>query len=75
VRSDVRIRVIYRFITTFSHGFVNGQAVDELTPFRNVIGFVPQEDIMLRELSVEEIVKHSALMVRIVPLFLQRPGL
>ena len=40
---------------------VNGQE-SELTSYRNIIGFVPQEDIMLRELTVEEIVMHSALM-------------
>jgi len=40
---------------------VNGVET-ELTRFRNVIGFVPQEDIMLRELTVEENVTHSALM-------------
>ena len=40
---------------------VNGVET-EWTRFRNVIGFVPQEDIMLRELTVEENVTHSALM-------------
>lgn len=40
---------------------VNGEET-ELTELRKIIGFVPQEDIMLRELSVEEVVTHSALM-------------
>jgi ABC-type multidrug transport system ATPase subunit len=40
---------------------VNG-VKSELSHFREVIGFVPQDDIMLTELSVEEIVMHSALM-------------
>jgi len=34
----------------------------ELTKYRRIIGFVPQEDIMLRSLSVEENVRHSAFM-------------
>jgi len=34
----------------------------QLSEFRNVIGFVPQEDIMMRDLTVEENVTHSALM-------------
>lgn len=33
-----------------------------MSNFREVIGFVPQDDIMLTELSVEEIVTHSVLM-------------
>jgi ABC-type multidrug transport system ATPase subunit len=40
---------------------VNGEE-EELSSFRNVIGFVPQEDTMLRELTVEENVVHSAMM-------------
>ncbi|KAL7558424.1 hypothetical protein ACA910_015766 [Epithemia clementina (nom. ined.)] len=40
---------------------VNGEEAN-LTEFRRVIGFVPQEDIMMRELTVEENVAHSALM-------------
>jgi ABC-type multidrug transport system ATPase subunit len=40
---------------------INGEET-ELGHYREVIGFVPQDDIMLKELSVEEIVTHSALM-------------
>lgn len=40
---------------------VNGEE-EELSAFRNIIGFVPQEDIMMRDLTVEENVTHSALM-------------
>lgn len=40
---------------------VNGEE-KELTSMRRIIGFVPQEDVMLRELSVEENICHSALM-------------
>jgi len=40
---------------------VNGEE-EQLSEFGNVIGFVPQEDIMMRELTVEENVTHSALM-------------
>lgn len=38
---------------------VNG-LLQPITPFRNVIGFVPQDDVMLRMLTVEEVVQHSA---------------
>jgi ABC-type multidrug transport system ATPase subunit len=40
---------------------INGEE-SELSHYREVIGFVPQDDIMLKKLSVEEIVTHSALM-------------
>lgn len=40
---------------------INGVERD-LFDFRKVIGFVPQDDIFLRELSVEEVVSHSAFM-------------
>ena len=40
---------------------VNGEET-ELTRYRKIIGYVPQDDIMLRELTVEENVTHSALM-------------
>jgi ABC-type multidrug transport system ATPase subunit len=40
---------------------VNG-VEKELTSLRRVIGFVPQEDVMLRELTVEDNIRHSALM-------------
>eukprot|EP01135_Chromosphaera_perkinsii_P004491 Nk52_evm15s284 gene=Nk52_evmTU15s284 len=39
--------------------FVNG-AEEELSKFQKIIGFVPQEDVMLRMLTVEEILTHSA---------------
>ncbi|KND05205.1 uncharacterized protein SPPG_00865 [Spizellomyces punctatus DAOM BR117] len=39
--------------------YVNGQE-SEMHVFRKVIGYVPQEDIMLRELTVWENVLHSA---------------
>ena len=34
---------------------VNGQAVDSLSKYRKVTGFVPQEDIMHRKLTVKEV--------------------
>jgi ABC-type multidrug transport system ATPase subunit len=40
---------------------VNGKE-SELSHFRRIIGFVPQEDVMLRELTVEDVIRHSALM-------------
>jgi len=40
---------------------INGEE-KELTSLKPVIGFVPQNDIMLRELTVEENIRHSALM-------------
>jgi len=40
---------------------INDEEV-ELTRFRKIIGFVPQEDTMLRDLTVEDNVRHSALM-------------
>ncbi|KAI9100561.1 hypothetical protein DFS34DRAFT_592447 [Phlyctochytrium arcticum] len=40
---------------------INGHA-EELSKYRKLIGFVPQEDVMLRELTVRDILMHSALM-------------
>ena len=40
---------------------INGE-IDELSKYKKLIGYVPQEDIMLRELSVREILMHSARM-------------
>ena len=34
---------------------VNGEEVDSLSKYRKVTGFVPQEDIMHRKLTVEEV--------------------
>ena len=34
---------------------VNGQQVDSLSKYRKVTGFVPQDDIMHRKLTVEEV--------------------
>jgi ABC-type Mn2+/Zn2+ transport system ATPase subunit len=46
-----------------SSGNVNINGVeDELSKYKKLIGYVPQEDIMLRELSVREILMHSARM-------------
>eukprot|EP01137_Pigoraptor_chileana_P003259 Opistho-2@43188 len=39
--------------------YINGEA-DEIFNYRKVIGFVPQDDVMLRSLTVEEILVHSA---------------
>ncbi|KAJ3217020.1 hypothetical protein HK099_005623 [Clydaea vesicula] len=41
--------------------FVNGKR-SELSYYKKLIGFVPQEDIMLRELTVMDILSHSAKM-------------
>ncbi|KAI9294493.1 hypothetical protein K502DRAFT_365782 [Neoconidiobolus thromboides FSU 785] len=43
--------------------FINGEE-KSLAAYRKLIGFVPQEDIMLRKLNAEEILTHSA-MVRL----------
>ncbi|KAJ3087330.1 hypothetical protein HK102_011342, partial [Quaeritorhiza haematococci] len=40
---------------------INGKE-DELSHYKKLIGFVPQEDIMLRELTVRDILMHSAMM-------------
>ncbi|KAI8897471.1 hypothetical protein BC833DRAFT_593660 [Globomyces pollinis-pini] len=40
---------------------VNGH-VEELSKYRKLIGYVPQEDVMLRELTVRDILMHSARM-------------
>ncbi|KAK3839471.1 MAG: hypothetical protein JOS17DRAFT_712592 [Linnemannia elongata] len=40
---------------------INGQEED-LSHYRKLIGFVPQEDIMMRELTVDDILLHSAYM-------------
>ncbi|KAJ3159427.1 hypothetical protein HDU86_001745 [Geranomyces michiganensis] len=50
---------------------INGN-VAELSTYRKLIGFVPQEDIMLRELKVRDILMHSALMRLPVEWSLQR---
>lgn len=40
--------------------FVNGVEVEGLSGFRKLVGFVPQEDVMIRECSVRDIVHFSA---------------
>lgn len=40
---------------------INGRS-DELSNYKKLVGYVPQEDIMLRELSVREVLMHSARM-------------
>ena len=40
---------------------INGRP-DELSNYKKLVGYVPQEDIMLRELSVREVLMHSARM-------------
>ncbi|KAJ3083316.1 hypothetical protein HK102_001135, partial [Quaeritorhiza haematococci] len=40
---------------------ING-VEDELAKYRKLIGHVPQEDVMLRELTVRDILMHSAMM-------------
>ena len=39
--------------------FINGKE-NEMSKFKKVIGYVPQEDIMLRELTVRENILYSA---------------
>lgn len=39
--------------------FINGKE-SEMSQFKKVIGYVPQEDIMLRELTVRENISYSA---------------
>nr|KAJ3418067.1 hypothetical protein HK105_000398 [Polyrhizophydium stewartii] len=40
---------------------ING-AEQELAEYKKLVGFVPQEDVMLRELTVRDVLLHSALM-------------
>lgn len=40
--------------------YINDEQVDGLSKLRKLIGYVPQEDIMLRKLTVYDILKHSA---------------
>ncbi|KAI8805365.1 P-loop containing nucleoside triphosphate hydrolase protein [Cladochytrium replicatum] len=46
---------------TTGNVLINGKH-DELSHYKKLIGFVPQEDVMLRELTVRQILMHSALM-------------
>jgi ABC-type multidrug transport system ATPase subunit len=46
---------------TSGHVAINGQT-DELSKYSKLIGYVPQEDIMLRDLTVRDILMHSARM-------------
>ncbi|KAI8853994.1 hypothetical protein BC829DRAFT_381042 [Chytridium lagenaria] len=39
--------------------YINGQEA-EMNKYKKIIGYVPQDDIMLRELTVRENIKHSA---------------
>jgi len=41
--------------------YINGKK-DSLKKYKKLIGFVPQEDVMLRELTVQDILMHSAKM-------------
>ncbi|CAB9505209.1 Putative white-brown complex homolog protein 30 [Seminavis robusta] len=41
---------------------VNGEEGTTLAQYRRLVGFVPQEDIMLRELTVYENIRHAAMM-------------
>ncbi|KAJ3271886.1 hypothetical protein HK104_004610, partial [Borealophlyctis nickersoniae] len=41
--------------------WING-VEEELSKYNKLIGFVPQEDVMLRELTVRDILMHSAMM-------------
>ncbi|KAF9174329.1 hypothetical protein BGX21_000215 [Mortierella sp. AD011] len=50
--------------------FINGQEED-LSHYRKLIGYVPQDDVMLRELTVHDILLHSAYMR--LPAKLTRP--
>jgi len=40
--------------------YINGEMYDDLRKFKKVMGFVPQEDIMHRRLTVKEILKFNA---------------
>ncbi|KAH6565656.1 hypothetical protein BASA62_007159 [Batrachochytrium salamandrivorans] len=46
---------------TSGHVTVNGVA-EELSKYKKLIGYVPQEDIMMRDLTVRDILMHSARM-------------
>ncbi|KAI9228514.1 MAG: hypothetical protein DHS80DRAFT_27237 [Piptocephalis tieghemiana] len=45
---------------TAGHVYVNGRP-GRLEDHRKLIGFVPQEDVMIRELTVRDIITHSAM--------------
>jgi ABC-type multidrug transport system ATPase subunit len=40
--------------------FVNGEEMSGLTKYQKLVGFVPQEDVMLRELTVRDNIAFSA---------------
>ncbi|KAJ3124578.1 hypothetical protein HK098_000974 [Nowakowskiella sp. JEL0407] len=46
---------------TSGHILINGEK-ENLSNYQKLIGFVPQDDIMLRELTVNDILLHSAMM-------------
>ncbi|EGF80003.1 hypothetical protein BATDEDRAFT_37074 [Batrachochytrium dendrobatidis JAM81] len=46
---------------TSGHVTING-AAEELSKYKKLIGYVPQEDIMMRDLTVRDILMHSARM-------------
>ena len=39
---------------------MNGKLAPDMRPYKKLVGYVPQEDIMLRELSVRDNVEYSA---------------
>lgn len=41
--------------------FVNGEEVDNLGKWKKLIGFVPQEDVMIRQLTVRQNIEFSAM--------------
>ncbi len=50
------------FATTSGHIYVNGNEVESLVPFRDLMGFVPQDDIMYDDLTVEDNIVYSAIL-------------
>lgn len=49
-----------RTAKTGGHMYINGQEARDLSQYKTVMGFVPQDDIMHRKLTVKEIFKFNA---------------
>ncbi len=45
---------------TSGHITMNGEIVEDLSKWKKLIGFVPQEDVMIRQLTVRDNIEFSA---------------
>jgi ABC-type multidrug transport system ATPase subunit len=51
---------VERVFCCFAQVFVNGEQLDGLSKYSKLVGFVPQDDIMIRELTVRDNISFSA---------------